>query len=493
MSRVREGTVIAAKYRLERSLARGGMGSIWVARHLQLDMLVAVKFMDGQFAATPDGRARFEREARAIGMIQSPNVVHVNDYGVHDGAPYMAMELLKGEDLGTRIRREQRLSVQVTADVLGQVCKALRKAHEAGIIHRDLKPANIFLVREDDEDIVKVLDFGVAKMIGLGEAGDATRTGMVIGSVHYMSPEQARGMKDLDQRADLWSIGIIAFRALTGQLPFPGDQVGDVIVKICSEPVPLASSFRPGLGPTADAFFARALARRPDERFQNARELGAALAALAGQAPSRVGMQLAQGLGAPVPLADFGPPRADTGTGPIAQSSPSLTTAAPPSASTPGTPTPPMWQGPPLGTITRATQSSDIHDGGAPRRGVGLPTVMAVAALCGVVLVAGGMALFGGARRGGALAAATPSAEPSVEPTAPPAAPMASAPAAPTVAPISPPVVERVVELPEPEPPRPAAPAVTSAPTTATAAKAPTTRAPPQPAKPRKINNELGF
>jgi serine/threonine-protein kinase len=490
MSRVREGTVIAAKYRIERSLARGGMGSIWVARHLQLDMPVAVKFMDGQFAATPDGRARFEREARAIGMIQSPNVVHVHDYGIHDGAPYMAMELLRGEDLGTRIRREQRLSVQVTADLLGQACKALRKAHEAGIIHRDLKPANVFLVREEDEEIVKVLDFGVAKMIGLGEAGDATRTGMVIGSVHYMSPEQARGSKDLDQRADLWSIGIIAFRALTGQLPFPGDQVGDVIVKICSEPIPQASSFRPDLGPGVDAFFARALARRPDERFQNARELGAALAALAGQAPSRVDVQLGQGLEAQVPMGDFAPPRGDGGAGPITQSSLSLGATPAPISSLSATPTPPIWQGPPLGTITHATQSSDIQDGGAPR-GVGLPAVMAVAAVCGVVLVAGGMALFGGARRSGAApvetaSAALPeaSAAPSVAPTASQVASVAP-PA--SVTPPAPPA-ERVIDLPEPP-----APSATPSATAAPAAKAPASRAPSQPAKPRKINSELGF
>src|SRR6185369_1217904 len=124
MSRVREGTVIADKYRLERMLARGGMGSIWVARHLKLDMPVAVKFMDPNFAETEEGRTRFEREARAVALIQSPNIVHVHDYGVFDELPYIAMELLRGEDLGTRIRREQRLPLAVVCDVLVQVCKA---------------------------------------------------------------------------------------------------------------------------------------------------------------------------------------------------------------------------------------------------------------------------------------------------------------------------------------------------------------------------------
>src|SRR5262245_6366091 len=164
MGTLGEGTVIAGKYRLERTRARGGMGSIWVARHLQLDMPVAVKLMDPKVAATADGRTRFEREAKAVASVQSPHVVQVHDYGVHEGTPYLAMELLEGEDLGARIRREGRLAPRAIAGIVAQVAKGLRRAHEGGIIHRDLKPGNIFIARVDDDEIVKVVDFGVAKL-----------------------------------------------------------------------------------------------------------------------------------------------------------------------------------------------------------------------------------------------------------------------------------------------------------------------------------------
>jgi serine/threonine-protein kinase len=283
MGSIREGTIVAGKYQIERPLTRGGMGSIWVARHLKLDMPVAVKLMAPALAETPSGRARFEREARAAALIQSPNVAQIHDYGVEDGTPYIVMELLVGEDLGARLHRARRLSIAAVAAIFAQLAKALRRAHDAGIVHRDLKPANIFLARTEGEDdeIVKVLDFGIAKLTGTGAAEDATATGLVLGSIHYMSPEQARGVRELDHRSDLWSLAVIAFRAIVGRLPFPGAQMGDVIVKICSEPVPRPSELAPDLGPEVDHFFARALARDPSARWQTARDLAAALAHLA--------------------------------------------------------------------------------------------------------------------------------------------------------------------------------------------------------------------
>jgi serine/threonine-protein kinase len=276
---IQPGEIIAGKYRLERALAKGGMGSVWVATQVQLDRLVALKFMDPTLAATSDGRARFDREAKAAAQLESAHVVHVHDYGVSSGVPYIAMELLKGEDLGGRLKRQSRLPLQVAAVILTQVAKALHRAHEAGIIHRDLKPANIFLARQDDAEVVKVLDFGIAKAAGIS-ATESTRTGMVMGSVHYMSPEQARGSKQLDSRTDLWSLGVVAFRMVTGQLPFPGDELGDVIVKTCSDPIPVPSTIAPDLGPEVDKFFFRALSRTPAERFQSARELASAFTAL---------------------------------------------------------------------------------------------------------------------------------------------------------------------------------------------------------------------
>ncbi|HVY45595.1 MAG TPA: serine/threonine-protein kinase, partial [Minicystis sp.] len=241
---MKEGIVLAGKYQLERQLARGGMGSVWVARHLQLGTPVAVKFMDGALAAVPELRTRFEREARAAAVLQSPNVVRVLDYGLEAGAPYIAMELLQGETLGARLKRERRLPLPAVGRVVAQVTRALRRAHEAGIVHRDLKPQNVFLAREDDEEVVKVLDFGIAKMlVGEGTKAGDTSTGTLLGSPSYMSPEQVRRSKTIDHRSDLWSLAVVAYRALTGRLPYPGDEVGDVIVRICTETPPPPSSF----------------------------------------------------------------------------------------------------------------------------------------------------------------------------------------------------------------------------------------------------------
>ncbi|XXY46931.1 serine/threonine-protein kinase [Sorangium sp. So ce269] len=158
------GSVLIGKYRLERPLSRGGMGSIWVARHLQLGTPVAVKFMDPAYAESPAFRTRFEREARAAAQLRTPHVVQVHDFGFHESVPYLVMELLQGEDLNARLQRRGRLPLLEAHRILAQTGKALRSAHDAGLVHRDLKPANLFLARVDgeDEDMVKLLDFGIA-------------------------------------------------------------------------------------------------------------------------------------------------------------------------------------------------------------------------------------------------------------------------------------------------------------------------------------------
>ncbi|MDC0676143.1 serine/threonine-protein kinase [Sorangium atrum] len=286
MNSLAEGSVVAGRYRLERTLARGGMGAIWVARHLQLDATVAVKLMAPEYAASSTARARFEREARAAAQLKIPNVVHVHDYGVEGDTPFLVMELLDGEDLETRLSREGRLSMAATLGIVTQVCKALRRAHEMGIVHRDLKPANLFLSRQDEDELVKVLDFGIAKAHGTLLAGNETKTGTLVGSPYYMSPEQVRRSKTLDWRSDLWSVGVIAYRCLTGGLPFPGEEIGEVFVAICTEDAPLASSVVPELGPDVDGFFSRALARDPAHRFQGASELAEAFGAAASAARS---------------------------------------------------------------------------------------------------------------------------------------------------------------------------------------------------------------
>ncbi|MFO0587847.1 MAG: serine/threonine-protein kinase [Polyangiaceae bacterium] len=279
------GLLIAKKFRLDREIARGGMGSVWAAFNSQLETPIAVKFMSPEGVGSPELVARFQREAKAAAQIRSPHVVQIFEHGMHGGLPFIVMELLEGEDLGARLRREERLSLPQVGEIVTQVCKALRRAHEMGIVHRDLKPANVFLARHDDDEIVKVLDFGIAKSLATsGENDDAsTQTGTLVGTPHYMSPEQAQRSKLIDARSDLWSLGVIAFRALTGRVPFKGDDMINVLVKVCTEAPPVASSLAPELGPEVDAFFARALCRELDGRFQSAREMAEAFAAMLGR------------------------------------------------------------------------------------------------------------------------------------------------------------------------------------------------------------------
>jgi serine/threonine-protein kinase len=278
--------MVAGKYRLERLLARGGMGSVWAAWHRHLEVRVAVKFMDPSLAGSTEACHRFEREARAAARLRSPHVVQILDYGIEEGSPYIVMELLAGEDLRTILERAKRLPLRAAARIATQACKALRLAHEAGIVHRDLKPANIFISRLDEEEAVKILDFGLAKSTRLPKAGESTESGVLVGSPHYMSPEQARG-RTLDHRSDLWSLAVIVFRAITGEKPFGGEELGDVLVRICTDPIPSARRLCPELPREVDRFFERALARDPDRRFQSAPELAAALQELAGEHDGR--------------------------------------------------------------------------------------------------------------------------------------------------------------------------------------------------------------
>jgi hypothetical protein len=265
--------IVAGKYCLDRQLASGGMGSVWVARHLDLDLDVAIKFMDPD-CASDEGRIRFELEAKAAAHLQSPYVVNVLDYGVDDDLPYIVMELLNGEDLEDRLQREGRISLEDAQKILTQASKALRRAQEIGVVHRDIKPHNLFLAKGDDnEETLKILDFGIAKETGPALVGEGTNTGHIVGSPNYMSPEHVRGARDIDSRSDLWSLGVVLFQAVTGRLPFPGDVVGDVIGMILADPIPRATEIAPDLPPAVDDFFFKALARDRSLRFQSAREM----------------------------------------------------------------------------------------------------------------------------------------------------------------------------------------------------------------------------
>jgi serine/threonine-protein kinase len=268
-----QGTVIAGRFRLVQALGRGGMGEVWLAHHTALDTPCAVKFIHAHVAAVAETRARFEREAKVIAQMRSPHVVQVLDYGECDGMPYIAMEYLEGEDLGRRLKRLGRLSPIDTYVVLAQVARALSKAHAAGLVHRDLKPENIFLVQDDEQELVKILDFGIAKSSVHTIAHGSTATGALLGTPSYMSPEQAQGTKAVDWRSDLWSLGVVAFRCITGRLPFVSDALGDLLVQIIVNQLPIPSQVAPDIPPRFDAWWQRAAARDPAQRFQSAKEL----------------------------------------------------------------------------------------------------------------------------------------------------------------------------------------------------------------------------
>lgn len=278
----KSGELIGDKYRLEVMIARGGMGAVWRALHVKLDTKVAIKFMDPELAEDDMARGRFEAEAKAAAKLRSPHVVQILDYGIDDAAPFIAMELLAGEDMRTRLRRMDHVPLDHAALMLVQACKALELAREAGIIHRDLKPANIFLARSGEEETVKVLDFGLAKS-SKRRVGEVTKSGILLGSPHFMSPEQARGGIELDHRSDLWSMAAILFQMVTGKKPFPGDDLGEIILRICSEPLPVPSDVSPGLPVAIDRFFAKAFARDREERFATPTELARTFCQIVGE------------------------------------------------------------------------------------------------------------------------------------------------------------------------------------------------------------------
>jgi serine/threonine protein kinase len=275
---LQENTVVADRFRLIRMIGRGGMGSVWQAQDCRLDNQCAVKFIEGELANVADAHARFEREAKAAAQLRSPHVVEIKDYGVWQGRPYIAMELLDGEDLGKALAKAGgKLPPAQVGAVIQQVCRALTKAHAAGIVHRDLKPDNIFLVVDDDRQLVKILDFGVAKQTSQAIEGSNTKTGAMLGTPYYMSPEQAQGIKSVDARSDLWSLAVIVYHCITGRLPFESEALGDLLVKIIVNPVPVPSNVAQ-VPPGFDRWWARAADRNPDNRFQTAKDFGNELA-----------------------------------------------------------------------------------------------------------------------------------------------------------------------------------------------------------------------
>ena len=282
------GQTIGGKYTVVRRLGEGGMGAVYEARHTGTGRRVAVKVITGGMAADPKLLARFEIEARAAGAIESEHIVQVLDVGQDgpEGAPFLAMEYLEGEDLQQLFKRLGAVPADLGLRLGVQACLGLEKAHAQGIVHRDIKPANLFLTERDGGEIrLKLLDFGIAK-VAPGELGTAekkaplTKMGMLLGSPLYMSPEQARGRGELDHRTDIWSLGIVLYQALAGRTPFDHvGSVGDFVMAVCTVPVTPLRACAAWVDPAVAAAVERALHLDPGQRYQSATEMREALSA----------------------------------------------------------------------------------------------------------------------------------------------------------------------------------------------------------------------
>ena len=280
-TRPAEGLLVANRYRLVSRLGAGAMGSVWRATHVTLGHDVAVKFLHQAEARDRDSRSRFEREAKLAARLgeTSRHVARVVDHGVMpDGVPFLVMELLVGEGLDARLRREGQLAPLWVLEIVRQLARALQVAHEASVVHRDLKPANVFLCTEEDGALlVKLVDFGVAKAHLETGSYATTQSGSLIGTPMYMSPEQFDGTKAVDARSDLWALTAMIYRMLVGFEPFHGSGLSELALRIvASNPSPPTTE-DPRLPKGLDGFVARGLAKRPEDRFQSARELLSAL------------------------------------------------------------------------------------------------------------------------------------------------------------------------------------------------------------------------
>lgn len=280
------GDVLAGKYRVEQVLGKGGMGYVVSAVHVQLDQRVAVKFMVPELCEHPEAVARFLREARAAVRIRSEHVARVLDVGtLDDGAPYMVMEFLLGRDLATELEELRQLPTVNAVDFVLQACEALAEAHAYGIIHRDIKPANLFLTRRaDGSALIKVLDFGISKAISDQAAAASeslTASQSLIGSPHYMSPEQVRRPKTVDSRSDIWALGVILHELISGDRPFGGDTPMSVLAAVVSDPAPRLRDIRPELAGGLETVILRCLEKEPDKRYSSVAELAVALAPFA--------------------------------------------------------------------------------------------------------------------------------------------------------------------------------------------------------------------
>jgi eukaryotic-like serine/threonine-protein kinase len=398
---VQVGTIVGGRYAIARLLGEGGMGAVYEARHATTGRRVALKVIAKEIASKPEVVARFELEARATGAIESEHVAQVLDVD-HDealGVSFLVMEFLEGRDLEAAIEEHGVLPPEVVLRVGREACLGLQKAHAQGILHRDIKPANIFLAERDQGQIrVKLLDFGIAKVFG--EAADEppspklTRTGMIVGSPLYMSPEQARGSKDLGVTADLWSLGVTLFHAISGDTPLaPTDTIGALLVTLCTVPPPPVRERAPWVSEPVAAIIDRALRMNPEERWPGAREMGEAIAALLPDASPLTRDQFVTGAPATTAAVELTQHRSVTVPGePVGDLGTSAAHA--PTGAAPAGPTKLSSQGAPVrgATVLDVPQVSSAHTGEtAP------PTRAGSRSRAGLALGAAGVVAFVGA------------------------------------------------------------------------------------------------
>ena len=280
MNDIRVGSVLGGRYAVDAVLGKGGMGTVYGAHDKQLERPVAIKVLHDADAMDDVAVKRFRREALALGALGHPHLCTVYDVGaLADGVPFLVMERLDGMSLGARLKQLPPLSSALLAHLIAQAGDALSTAHEAGVLHRDIKPDNIYLSRAPGSTwTAKLLDFGVAKFSRNGLLGDAdaslTKTGMVMGTPYYMSPEQARGQRDIDARVDIYALGVVAYECFAGKRPFAGTPLNLVLVKILSEKPESLARLRPDLDATVISVIEKAMSKNRDYRYASAREFG---------------------------------------------------------------------------------------------------------------------------------------------------------------------------------------------------------------------------
>jgi eukaryotic-like serine/threonine-protein kinase len=429
------GQLLDNKYKIVRLLGEGGMGAVYEGENVRIHHRVAIKVLHPNVAADSGARERFEREAQAAGHIGSEHIVEVFDLGeLPSGARYMVMEFLAGEPLSGRVEKLGRMMPAAIAPLMLQLLEGLGAAHVAGIIHRDLKPENVFLQRaKGGLDFVKIVDFGVSKFNQLsgGSAMSMTRTGAVVGTPYYMSPEQVKGAKTIDHRTDLYSAGVVLFECITGQLPFQADSFNELMFKIALEPPLDPEKAVPGLDPAFARILRKSTAREAADRYQTCEEFAQAIA------------EWMQGANVSMPqMHTTGPNFSVSGTG-----------NSPPGAPQPGSATASfVATGAGVVALEKTTASVVINPEARPQRRSGGAIVAGVvvalvAAAIGIVVVRKGPAVAPPAAAAQAPVAAEPlpPSQPAPTSAAPAAAPVA--PAAAPVAPAAVPVAETAATL----------------------------------------------